>query len=159
MISDEQCAHLGIMQPPGDARDTLLGTVEFADGSWIEVSATVLHGDLPFWNLLIYTHDDDRVVKMETGTGPLKDFWPFASAIAEAWVRVLPLIENLTREVERASAEPQLPPERRLSLYRKIANAARAGGFADTELRRGAVQIAWDARREMHEAERRHHGE
>lgn len=157
-MHDAQCAHLGLMEPPDDARNTLIGTVEYDNGSWVEINATAFGGAL-FWTLMIYSREDDSVVNLETGTGPLSEFWPFASAIAEGMVKVVPIIADLTaevEEVERLSREEPLPADRRLSLYRRIANVARASGHADSELRRGAVRMAWEARRELRQNDTQH---
>jgi hypothetical protein len=64
------------------------GRVELEDGSWVEVT---VHGPIQCWTFLIWTEDGRRYTRLETGSGRLSDYWPFAEAIAEGMVKCTPV--------------------------------------------------------------------
>jgi hypothetical protein len=65
-----------------------LGRVDLEDGSWVDVT---VQGPIQCWTFLIWTEDGRRYTRLETGSGTLSAYWPFAEAIAEGMVKCTPV--------------------------------------------------------------------
>lgn len=139
------CAELGLDVPDGRAGEQFLGLVTMTDGSWIEV--TVHNKGVRHWTFLIYSNDEDQVVTLECGSGTLDVYWPFAQQVAEGMVRVVSVIEKLSEEVQAAQDAEPLAPDERLRLY--LALARKFHQLGQSELRRSAMSMAREARREL----------
>lgn len=141
------CRELGLDVPDGRAGEQFLGLVNLHDGSWVEV--TVHNPAVRHWTFTIYSAEEDHVVTLECGSGPIDMYWPFAMQIAEGMVRVRSVIENLSQEVEAAANAEPLAPHERMRLYVTIARKMHALGPEYANLRRSAMDVARQARQQM----------
>ena len=84
----ELLEQLGLTPSSAAQGEHSLGRVEFEDGSWVDVT---VQGPIQCWTFLIWTEDGQRYTRLETGSGRLSDYWPFAEAIAEGMVKCAPV--------------------------------------------------------------------
>lgn len=89
---DETLEALGLSEPTND--NPYCGRFTWEDGSWADVTGVL--GPFPCWDIVVFTADGGRLTKIETGDGPLGDYWPTVELIADGMLKAFLLQDNQT---------------------------------------------------------------
>lgn len=80
---DDTIEELGLTQPSVD--NPYCGRHTWHQGSWADVTLRI--GPIPWWEIVVYCADGGDLTKVETGYGPLSDFWPVIELIADGMLK------------------------------------------------------------------------